>query len=72
MLIVTSKYCWQTKVVLTIANLPKKSQVGNEQKNRSLRHGNARAQKVVLLIEYARYVAVGIRKEKGLIKHEGT
>ena len=60
MLIVTLKYHWQTIFVLTLVNFPKKSQLGNEQKNRNVKHANSR------------YEKLGICKEKRFIKHEGT
>ena len=43
-------------------------QVGYERKNRSARHGNSRAQRVIL----ERYEKLRVRKKKGLIKHEDT
>ena len=48
MLIVTLKYHWQTIFVPTLVNFPKKSQLGNEQKNRNVEHANSETQKVIL------------------------
>ena len=56
--------------VLTLVNFPKKSQVANKQKNRSVMHGNSRAQKVILGHRVHKVRKNRVSREKGLIKRE--
>ena len=67
---ITSKYYWQTILVLTLVNFPKIIRVANEQKRRSVMHGNSRAQKVILGHIVRKVRNNRVRKEKGLIKRK--
>ena len=49
---------------------PKKSQVANEQKNRSVMHGTSRVKKVILGQRVRKVRSNRVHKKKGLIKRK--
>ena len=61
-------YMFSYLVCFTLVNSPKKSQVANDQKNRSVIRRNSRTQKVILGHRICKVQDNTVLKEKGLIK----